>query len=119
MDAINITEILQIVTQILNIDSKCCNYPINRVDYIQTQNVTKGENMTNKLLLKKHMKNNNYSVSSMAKAMGINRITLLHKINGEYGFWAREIEAIKELLDLSHDETCEIFFARTDTKCNN
>ena len=49
------------------------------------------------------------SVGEIAKALGIDPATLSRKISGQSDFYRNEIEKICQILELTPDETLQIF----------
>lgn len=52
------------------------------------------------------------SVGEIAKALSIDPATLSRKISGQSDFYRNEIEKICQILELTPDETLQIFFAQ-------
>lgn len=52
------------------------------------------------------------SASEIAKELGIDPATLSRKISGQSDFYRNEIEKICRILELSPDETMQIFFVQ-------
>ena len=67
--------------------------------------------MTDKRLLKELMKNSHYTISKMAKDLGISRQCFFKKINGITEFKQTEILNIFKRLSLSNEQMYQIFFA--------
>ena len=67
--------------------------------------------MTDKRLLKELMKNSHYTISKMAKDLGISRQCFFKKINGITEFKQTEILNISKRLNLSNEQIYQIFFA--------
>ena len=67
--------------------------------------------MTDKRLLKELMKNSHYTISKMAKDLGISRQCFCKKINGITEFKQTEILNISKRLNLSNEQMYQIFFA--------
>lgn len=67
--------------------------------------------MTDKRLLKELMKNSHYTISKMAKDLGISRQCFSKKINGITEFKQTEILNISKRLNLSNEQMYQIFFA--------
>ena len=68
--------------------------------------------MTNTPLLVEYIEKSGYKRSYIAKCMGLNTYTLAMKINNESEFWASEIDALCELLNIDTDARMAIFFAK-------
>ena len=51
------------------------------------------------------------SASEIAKALGIDPATLSRKISEQSDFYRSEIETLCKILDLTPEETLQIFFA--------
>lgn len=51
------------------------------------------------------------SSNEIAKALGIDPATLSRKISGQSDFYRNEIEKICKILELTPEETMQIFFA--------
>ena len=54
---------------------------------------------------------NGYTSDRLAPLLGISKQSMSAKMNGHRDFNAREIQAIKETLNLNQVELCDIFFA--------
>lgn len=50
------------------------------------------------------------TLTELAKAMGINSVTLARKMNGTSDFSRKEIQDIKEYLKLTDEQALDIFF---------
>lgn len=68
--------------------------------------------MTNTPLLLKYIDKSGYKRSYIAKYLGISTYTLSMKINNVIEFWASEIDALCELLNIDTDDRMAIFFAK-------
>lgn len=66
--------------------------------------------MTNGSLLKKIAKSRGYTITSLAKAIGLSRWGLLKKIDNRSEFKVSEICIIAQLLKLTRSEREAIFF---------
>ena len=55
---------------------------------------------------------NGMSLEDVAKAIGINYVSLHRKMNGPRDFYRGEIEKIVRLLNLSGEDVLRIFFAK-------
>ena len=55
---------------------------------------------------------NGMSLEDVAKAIGINYVSLNRKMNGTSDFYRGEIEKIVRLLNLSGEDVLRIFFAK-------
>lgn len=55
---------------------------------------------------------NGMSLEDVAKAIGINYVSLHRKMNGTSDFYRGEIEKIVRLLNLSGEDVLRIFFAK-------
>lgn len=55
---------------------------------------------------------NGMSLEDVAKAIGINYVSLHRKMNGASDFYRGEIEKIVRLLNLSGEDVLRIFFAK-------
>ena len=51
------------------------------------------------------------SANELAKALGIDPATLSRKISGQSDFYRNEIEKLCKILELTPEETMQIFFA--------
>ena len=67
--------------------------------------------MINKQLLKSKMILNEITQPQIAKKLGLSITSINQKINGNIIFKPKEIKEIRKLLDLSNDETVEIFLS--------
>ena len=61
--------------------------------------------------LRKHMRDQNVTVSDVADAMNIDKATLYRRITSPNSFTIGEVLSIAEILKLSHSESAAIFFA--------
>lgn len=68
--------------------------------------------MTNTPLLLKYIDKSGYKRSYIAKHLGISTYTLAMKINNVIEFWASEIDALCELLNIDTEDRMAIFFAK-------
>ena len=50
-------------------------------------------------------------VATLAKEMGIDKVTLYRKMDGTSDFYLNEIEKIRSILKLNDEDTLKIFFA--------
>lgn len=66
--------------------------------------------MTNTALLRSKIDRSGYKLRFIASKLGISYQGFLNKMNNITEFKAAEIQALKELLHLSIDEVCQIFF---------
>lgn len=67
--------------------------------------------MINKQLLKSKMILREITQLQIAKKLGLSITSINQKINGNIIFKPKEIKEIRNLLDLSNDETVEIFLS--------
>jgi hypothetical protein len=67
--------------------------------------------MINKQLLKSKMILREITQPQIAKKLGLSITSINQKINGNIIFKPKEIKEIRKLLDLSNDETVEIFLS--------
>ena len=67
--------------------------------------------MINKQLLKSKMILREITQPQIAKKLGLSITSINQKINGNIIFKPKEIKEIRNLLDLSNDETVEIFLS--------
>lgn len=72
--------------------------------------------MTNSNKLRGRIVEKGYTLSGFSNAMHVSRPSLRKKINGESEFKASEIEKICLLLDLSHSDIGNYFFAHDVSK---
>lgn len=63
----------------------------------------------NTRLLKAKMVENDYTIDRLAKLLNLNPMTIRLKMKGD-GFKVNEARAIMRALNLTREETCEIFF---------
>lgn len=68
--------------------------------------------MTNIDLLKEKISLSGYKIGFIAEKCGITYQAFLHRMKGEIEFRVDEARALKELLNLSEEETNSIFFAK-------
>lgn len=68
--------------------------------------------MTNTPLLLNYINKSGYKRSYIAKYLGISTYTLAMKINNLIEFWASEIDALCELLNIDTNDRMAIFFAK-------
>lgn len=66
--------------------------------------------MTKSKLLRSCIDNSGLKLYYIAEQLGINRFTLRKKIDGETEFKASEVAILSELLNLTGEQTNEIFF---------
>ena len=67
--------------------------------------------MINKQLLKSKMILREITQPQIAKKLGLSITSINQRINGNIIFKPKEIKEIRKLLDLSNDETVEIFLS--------
>lgn len=60
--------------------------------------------------LKVEMIRNDISIPKLAEKIGISKKAMYSKISGQSSFNQREISAIADVLELSNERLCEIFF---------
>lgn len=66
--------------------------------------------MTNTTMLRKKIDDSGYKVSFIAKKCGLTYQGFMKKVNNESEFKASEIQILKELLNLSDEDSNAIFF---------
>ena len=67
--------------------------------------------MFNKSKFKAKIVENNLSLAKVAELLGINEATLHRKMNGVSDFSRSEIQLLRQILNMSSNESEEIFFA--------
>lgn len=68
--------------------------------------------MTDSVLLREKIKKSGYKMSHIADCSGLTYQGLLNKINNRNEFKADEMQALRELLNLSNEEVLAVFFAQ-------
>lgn len=67
--------------------------------------------MTNSVLLRQKIDQSGYKLKFIAKKLGISYQALLNKLTGKSEFRISEIQALRELLNLTNAEAEAIFFS--------
>lgn len=62
--------------------------------------------------LRGRIREKDLSQEQLANAIGINKGSLSSKLNGQYAFTTKEIDAICKTLDISNNEIGDYFFAK-------
>lgn len=67
--------------------------------------------MTNTAKLQAKMKENRFTIKTLANAISLSTTGLFNKVHNHREFFASEMQKISKLLNLTNDEIQEIFFA--------
>lgn len=69
--------------------------------------------MVNTDKLKGKMRENRYTIKTLAKAINLSNTGLFNKIHGKKEFLCSELQSIKKVLNLTEDDFESIFFAQS------